>query len=467
VQDRYEPSTFESKWQQQWAERGLFLAGARVGAPKYYVLAMLPYPSGEMHMGHARVYSITDVLARYYRKKGLDVLHPFGWDSFGLPAENAAIKEGVHPAIRTPKNIASFKDDVIKLGISVDWSREITTSEPEYYKWNQWFFLRMLERGIVYRRTARVNFCPSCNTVLANEQVEEGHCWRCNSIVEEREIPEWAFRITAYADRLLAGLNTLDWPERIVAMQRNWIGRSDGLEIDFPVVSNPGVPEYEQGEPQASIRVFTTRADTIFGATYMAVAPDHPILALAPASKHAEIAAFANDCKLAAKRVGAGAAMAEKLGLFTGIIARNPFTGQEIPVWAANFVLSGYGTGAVMAVPAHDERDFEFAKKYDLPIRYVIREGDDDESTSVGARKVLEAKKPFTQTGFLFDSAGFSGMPSGQARLAIAAEAQRRGAGKPTVNYHLRDWGVSRQRYWGTPIPIVYCEACDPNHNCR
>jgi leucyl-tRNA synthetase len=464
VQDRYEPSTFESKWQQQWAERGLFLAGARVGAPKYYVLAMLPYPSGEMHMGHARVYSITDVLARYYRKKGLDVLHPFGWDSFGLPAENAAIKEGVHPAIRTPRNIASFKDDVIRLGISVDWSREITTSEPEYYKWNQWFFLRMLERGIVYRRTARVNFCPSCNTVLANEQVEEGHCWRCNSIVEEREIPEWAFRITAYADRLLAGLNTLDWPERIVAMQRNWIGRSDGLEIDFPVVSNPGVPEHAQGAPQASIRVFTTRADTIFGATYMAVAPDHPILALAPTSKQAEIAAFANDCKLAAKRVGAGAAMAEKLGLFTGLIARNPFTGHEIPVWAANFVLSGYGTGAVMAVPAHDERDFEFAKKYDLPIRYVIREGDDDESTSVGARKLLEAKKPFTQTGYLFDSAGFSGMPSGQARLAIAAEAQRRGAGKPTVNYHLRDWGVSRQRYWGTPIPIVYCESCDPNH---
>ena len=457
MQERYEPQSFESKWQDHWAARNLFLAGARSGAPKYYVLAMLPYPSGEMHMGHARVYSITDVLARYYRKKGMDVLHPFGWDSFGLPAENAAIKEGVHPAIRTPRNIATFKQDIIRLGISIDWSREIATSDPEYYRWNQWFFLRMLERGIVYRRTARVNFCPSCNTVLANEQVEEGQCWRCSSIVEEREIPEWAFRITAYADRLLAGLATLDWPERIIAMQRNWIGRSDGLEIDFPIVQ-------AAGDGKAAIRVFTTRADTIFGATYMAVAPDHPLLSLAPAEKQEQIAEFAKACRLAAKRVGAGAAAAEKEGIDTGLIARNPFTGAEIPVWAANFVLSGYGTGAVMSVPAHDERDFEFAKKYSLPIRYVIRDSDDDEVTQVAARRLVEEKKAFTALGYLFDSGEFSGMPSAQARLAIAAEAQRRGAGKPTVNYHLRDWGISRQRYWGTPIPIVYCDACDPEH---
>src|SRR5437764_883401 len=295
---------------------------------------MLPYPSGEMHMGHARVYSITDVLARYARKRGFDVFHPFGWDAFGLPAENAAIKEGVHPAERTPRNIASFKQDVVSLGISVDWSTEISTSDPEYYRWNQWFFLRMLERGIAYRRRAKVNFCPSCNTVLANEQVEEGRCWRCGSVVVEREIPEWAFRITAYADELLEGLNRIDWPDRVVAMQRNWIGRSDGLEIDFAIKGSRG----------KAFRVFTTRADTIFGATYVAAAPDHPLVAeLAPAAKKDELQAFAE-----------------------------------------------------------------------------------------------------------------------KARRAIAAEAQRRGIGKPAVNYHLRDWGISRQRYWGTPIPIVYCPKDDP-----
>jgi leucyl-tRNA synthetase len=458
--DEYDPKSIEQKWQNHWHEKQLFRAGTRTGAPKFYALAMLPYPSGEMHMGHTRVYSITDVIARFARKRGLDVLHPFGWDSFGLPAENAAIKEGVHPAERTPRNIASFKQDVIELGISADWSREVTTSDPSYYRWNQWFFLRMLERGIVYRRRAKVNFCPSCNTVLANEQVEDGLCWRCGSVVEEREIPEWAFRITAYADRLLAGLGQIDWPERILSMQRNWIGRSDGLEIDFPVTG--GVDGAAAGK-KAAIRVFTTRADTIFGATYMAVAPDHAVLQFAPAEKKAELEAFNAKCKAAAKKEGAGKAAAEKEGHFTGLMAKNPFTGVEIPVWAANFVLSGYGTGAVMSVPAHDERDHEFALKYGLPIRFVIRK-DEDEVTSVAARKLVEAQQPYCEPGFLFDSDDFSGMPSAQARLAIAAEAQRRGIGKPTVNYHLRDWGVSRQRYWGTPIPIVYCEKCDPEH---
>jgi leucyl-tRNA synthetase len=461
LQDRYDPKSIEPRWQQHWAGRELFRAGNRRGAPKYYVLAMLPYPSGEMHMGHARVYCITDVLARYARKRGFDVLHPFGWDSFGLPAENAAIKEGVHPAIRTPRNIASFKKDVTELGVSVDWSREIATSDPEYYRWNQWFFLRMLERGLVYRRRAKVNFCPSCNTVLANEQVEDGKCWRCGSVVEEREIPEWAFRITHYADRLLEGLNGLDWPERVVAMQRNWIGRSDGLEIDFRVVNAPGAA---MRADSPSIRVFTTRADTIFGATYMAVAPDHPVLRFAPQEKQAELKAFADKVRAASREVGAGAAAAEKEGVATGLFAKNPFTGARIPVWVANFVLSGYGTGAVMSVPAHDERDFEFAKKYGLPIAWVVRPGDDDEGASVVAKKLVEGEKPFTEYGYLFDSGEFSGMPSEQARLAIAAEAQRRGIGKPAVNFHLRDWGVSRQRYWGTPIPIVYCEKCDPEH---
>jgi leucyl-tRNA synthetase len=451
VQDRYDPKAIEPRWQQHWAAKDLFRAGMRPGAPKKYVLAMLPYPSGEMHMGHARVYSITDVLARYARKRGFDVLHPFGWDSFGLPAENAAIKEGVHPAIRTPKNIASFKEDVISLGISVDWSTELATSDPEYYKWNQWFFLRMLERGLAYRRRAKVNFCPSCNTVLANEQVEEGRCWRCGSVVEEREIPEWAFRITRYADRLLENLSKLDWPERVVAMQRNWIGRSDGLEIDFSV----------KGAKRKAFRVFTTRADTIFGATFLAAAPDHPLVQeLAPAAKKAELEAFADKVRRAAQELGAGAAAAEKEGMDTGIRARNPFTGKEVPVWVANFVLSGYGTGAVMAVPAHDQRDFEFASRYDLPIVPVIRPLDDDDSQP-GARKLEKAQ---TDYGVLFDSGDFSGMPSEQARLAIAAEAQRLKIGEPAVNYHLRDWGVSRQRYWGTPIPIVYCDRCDPEH---
>ena len=449
--DRYDPKSIEPKWQQHWSERQLFRAGTRAGAQKYYALAMLPYPSGEMHMGHTRVYSITDVIARFARKRGLDVLHPFGWDSFGLPAENAAIKEGVHPAERTPRNIASFKQDVIQLGISIDWSREIATSDPAYYRWNQWFFLRMLERGIVYRRRSKVNFCPSCNTVLANEQVEDGRCWRCSSVVEEREIPEWAFRITAYADKLLAGLEKIDWPERILSMQRNWIGRSDGLELDFPVVGS-----------DSSIRVFTTRADTIFGATYLAVAPDHPILAQAPAGKKAGLDAFASKCRALAKKEGAGKAAAEKEGLDTGLLAQNPFTGAPIPVWAANFVLSGYGTGAVMSVPAHDERDHEFALKYGLAIKHVIRK-----AGAVAAPVLAPAEgepKAFTDQGVLFDSGAFSGQESGPARLSIGAEAQQRGIGKPTVNYHLRDWGVSRQRYWGTPIPIVYCDRCDPQH---
>jgi leucyl-tRNA synthetase len=453
MQDRYDAKSIEPRWQDHWAKNDLFRAGNRPGSPKKYVLAMLPYPSGEMHMGHARVYSITDVLARYMRKRGFDVLHPFGWDSFGLPAENAAIKEGVHPAVRTPKNVKSFKQDVVSLGISIDWSTEISTSDPSYYRWNQWFFLRMLERGLVYRRRSKVNFCPSCNTVLANEQVEEGKCWRCGSTVEEREIPEWAFRITAYADKLLEGLNKLDWPERVVAMQRNWIGRSDGLEIDFAVA----------GSPSKAFRVFTTRADTIFGATYVAAAPDHPLVQeLAPASKRAELSAFAEKVRRAAKEVGAGAAAAEKEGVDTGIRVKNPFTHREVPVWVANFVLAGYGTGAVMAVPAHDQRDYEFAVKYGLDLRWVVRPADSTDDDAAVAQKLAEKKQAFTEYGTVFDSGDFSGMPSQQARLAIAAEAQRRKIGQPAVNFHLRDWGVSRQRYWGTPIPIVYCEHCDP-----
>src|SRR5205823_5209886 len=367
VQDRYDPKSIEPRWQDHWAKKDLFRAGTRPRAPKKYVLAMLPYPSGQLHLGHARGSSITDVLARYARK-----------------------------------------------------------------------------RRIAYRRRAKVNFCPSCNTVLANEQVEEGRCWRCGSVVVERDIPEWALRITAYADQLLDGLNRIDWPERVVAKQRNWIGRSDGLEIDFAI----------KGARGKSFRVFTTRADTIFGATYVAAAPDHPLVAeLAPAAKKGELQAFAEKVRRASKELGEGAQAAEKDGLDTGIRAKNPFTGKEIPVWVANFVLSGYGTGAVMAVPAHDQRDYEFATKFGLSIVPVVRPADDSE---------LPKDKAYVDYGVLFDSGEFSGMPSEQARLAIAAEAQRRGIGKPAVNYHRRDWGISRQRYWGTPIPIVYCPKDDP-----
>src|SRR5437867_3983502 len=373
---------------------------------------MFPYPSGRIHMGHVRNYAIGDVLARFKTMRGYNVLHPMGWDAFGLPAENAAIEQGVHPAQWTTENIRYMRNQLERLGISYDWSREINTCEPDYYKWNQWFFLKFYEKGLAYRKRSAVNWCPSCNTVLANEQVEEGRCWRCGSVVVVREIPQWALRITAYADQLLEGLNRIDWPERVVAMQHNWIGRSDGLEIDFAI----------KGARGKSFRVFTTRADTIFGATYVAAAPDHPLVAeLAPAAKKGELQAFAEKVRRASKELGEGAQAAEKEGLDTGIRAKNPFTGKEIPVWVANFVLAGYGTGAVMSVPAHDQRDYEFAVKYGLPIAWVIRPSDDDEVTQIAAKKLVEEKKAFTDYGYLFDSGEFSGMPSEQALAKVSS----------------------------------------------
>ncbi len=441
MNERYEASAVEPKWQTHWKSCGLFHAGARADAKKLYVLEMLPYPSGEMHMGHVRCYTLGDVLARYGRMRGFDVLHPMGWDSFGLPAENAAIKDGRHPSERTPANIESFKKDCVALGFSYDWTREIATYKPEYYRWNQWFFVKMLEKDLVYRRRAKVNWCPSCNTVLANEQVEDGACWRCGSRVEEREIPEWAFRITKYSDALLGGLSDLQWPERVVSMQKNWLGRSEGAFLDFAVVGSA-----------EKIRVFTTRADTLFGATYVVLAPDHPLaLKLATSAQHAAVRAF--QTKVAASnREDRLAGRLEKEGVFTGAQAVNPLAGESVPVWLANFVLSGYGTGAVMSVPAHDQRDFEFAKKYDLTISQVVDSG-------AGAWKGDAA---FTDDGVLVNSGAFTGKSSAEARVAITAEAARRGLGETAVTWHLRDWGFSRQRYWGTPIPIVYCERCDP-----
>ncbi|WP_338270391.1 leucine--tRNA ligase [Corallococcus caeni] len=447
MNERYEPQSIEGKWQTRWEEEGLFRAGRRPDAPKKYVLEMLPYPSGQMHMGHVRNYLIGDVYARYYQMRGFDVLHPMGWDAFGLPAENAAIKDGVHPVIRTRENIESFKAEIKTLGYSYDWTREVNTSQPEYYRWNQWFFLQMLERGLVYRRFSKVNWCTGCLTVIANEQVKDGRCERCDSEVQDKEMPEWAFRITKYSQDLLDALDTLkEWPDRITAAQRNWIGRSDGAEVDFRV----------QGH-DAALRVFTTRVDTLYGCTYVVLAPDHKLVAqVTTADRRADVDAFAK--KMAAQnkteRLGEDA---EKEGVFTGGYALNPVTGQPVPIWIANFVVSDYGTGAVMSVPAHDARDFAFARKYALPVRVVIQPATGDK---LGAGETLEAA--YTEDGVLVDSGDFTGMPSAEARVKLAAKLEGQGQGKATVTYRQKDWGFSRQRYWGTPIPIVYCEKCDP-----
>ncbi len=441
----YDPARIEPKWQQRWAASGVDRAGHRPAAHKKYVLEMFPYPSGNMHMGHVRNYLIGDVLARYYRARGFDVLHPFGWDALGLPAENAAIKDQRHPAERTAENIVTFNSDTQRLALSYDWDREVNTSDPSYYRWNQWFFIKMLERGIVYRRTSRVNWCPGCATVIANEQVkDDGKCERSGDIVEQRDMPEWAFRITAYAEQLLAGLETLkEWPDRITSMQRNWIGKSEGAELEFALPAG------------GAIRVFTTRLDTIFGCTYLVVAPEHPLVEkIATAEQLPKIRALVAELKNqdAATRTDE---KAEKKGVDTGAFAINPFTGAKVPVWVANFVLANYGTGAVMSVPAHDQRDFLFAKKYGLPITQVI-------APIKGEWQVEGAENASTEDGTLVASGAFTGKTSAEARVGLTAEAEKRGIGKKTVNFHLRDWGFSRQRYWGTPIPIVYCEKCDP-----
>ncbi|RJS15245.1 leucine--tRNA ligase [Corallococcus sp. H22C18031201] len=447
MNESYEPQSIEGKWQTRWESEGLFRAGTRPNAPKKYILEMLPYPSGKMHMGHVRNYLIGDVFARYFQMKGFDVLHPMGWDAFGLPAENAAIKDGVHPAVRTEENIASFKKEMRSLGYSYDWTREVNTSKPEYYRWNQWFFIQMLERGLVYRRFSKVNWCTGCLTVIANEQVKEGVCERCDSPVVDKEMPEWAFRITRYSQDLLDALDTLkEWPERITAMQRNWIGRSDGAEAEFKV----------QGH-DASMRVFTTRIDTIYGCTYVVLAPDHKLVAqVTTPERRADVEAFAKRMSAQSKteRLGEDA---EKEGVFTGAYAVNPFTGQPVPIWIANFVVSDYGTGAVMSVPAHDVRDFAFARKYQLPVKVVIQPAAGDK---LPAGDALEAA--FTEYGVLVDSGEYTGLASAVARQKMAAKLEEEGRGRTTVTYRQKDWGFSRQRYWGTPIPIVYCEKCDP-----
>ncbi len=427
----------ETRWQDRWAEAGTFEVTENPSKPKFYCLEMLPYPSGDIHVGHVRNYCITDVVARYKRMRGFNVLHPIGWDALGLPAENAAIQRGIHPEKWTRDNIASMKGQLQRLGFSYPWSREIATCDPEYYRWNQWFFLRMLEHGIAYRAKAPVNWCPKCQTVLANEQAEAGACWRCDSAVEERELDQWFLRITAYQDELLDDMKELSaWPERVLNQQRNWVGRSPGAAVDFPV---------EGGEP---IPVFTTRIDTIFGATFMALAPEHPRvegLLMDAASREGVARLRAQDRR--ARQAG----QIEKEGVFTGRHALNPFSGERIPIWVGNFVLMGYGTGAIMSVPAHDQRDFEFARRYGLAIRVVIQP-DGPELRG----ETLEAA--YDGPGKTVASGPFSGLSSDEAIEKMTAHAEAKGFGRGTVTYRLRDWLISRQRYWGTPIPIVYCE---------
>ncbi len=443
MNERYEPKSIEARWQARWEQAGAFRAGRRGGAEKRYVLEMFPYPSGAMHMGHGRVYTIGDALARHLRMRGYDVLHPIGFDALGLPAENAAIKDGRHPAERTRENIVAFRVELKRLGYSFDWDREIATCDPEYYRWNQWFFLEMLEKDLVYRRQGKANWCTGCQTVIANEQVvDDNRCERCESPVVEKVIPEWAFRITAFAQDLLDGLSELGgWPERITTMQRNWIGRSDGADVDFAV---PG---------RGPIRVFTTRVDTIYGCTYAVLAPEHPLVEeVTVPERRAEVRAFVERMRKTdvLERTGENA---PKEGVFTGAHAVNPFTGEQVPVWIANFVLAGYGTGAVMSVPAHDQRDLEFARKYGLPVKVVIQPAKGGRIPSADA-----LREAFTEDGVLEASGPFTGLPSAEARRRMSGHAEEKGLGKAEVRWHLRDWGFSRQRYWGTPIPIIYCE---------
>ena len=483
----YNPQEIEAKWQKRWAEARVFETEADSSKPKYYVLEMLPYPSGTMHMGHMRNYAIGDVVARVKRMRGFNVLHPMGWDAFGLPAENAAIKNNTHPRVWTNNNIAEFQRTLRRFGFSYDWRREISTCEPEYYRWNQWFFLRMLERGLAYRKKSRVNWCPKCCTVLANEQVVNGgYCWRHeDTLVESRELEQWFLKTTAYADQLVDDLKELEgsWPERVITMQRNWIGRSEGAKLKFVVADVKGAPPIE---------IFTTRIDTIYGATAIILAPAHPLVAklLDDSPNRAEAESQLAQMKQSSVKT-ADLATAEKVGFFTGHHATNPFSGEKIPIWVGNFVLMEYGTGAIMAVPAHDERDFEFATKYNLPKPAVVTSSKPLSAETAGQPKEFRenavgsegapppvselgssdsrtsfsgaVEQPFTEYGLSTNSGAFSGLPSRIAIEKMTAFAEKKGFGRREIVFRLRDWGISRQRYWGTPIPVVYC----PDHGLQ
>jgi leucyl-tRNA synthetase len=460
---RYEPAAIEPKWQRRWAaEPQLYAAEpASCGKPKYYVLEMLPYPSGQLHMGHVRNYSIGDALARHMWMRGYNVLHPMGWDAFGLPAENAALKHNTPPREWTLSNIAAMKVQMERLGLGYDWACEVTTCLPEYYRWNQWFFLRMYEKNLVYRKKSKVNWCPECATVLANEQVVDGCCWRHETTqVEQRDLVQWFFRITAYAQELLDGLDKLDgWPEKVRTMQRNWIGRSEGTEVDFFLEEqgagnrNQGTGDSDQGSEKTRIRVFTTRVDTIFGATSVQLAPQHELVAKftsVDARLKAQVDELLEQQKRAREAGDLGAI--EKHGIPTGRYAVNPYNGQRVPIWVANYILADYGTGAIMSVPAHDERDFEFAEKYNLPVVQVIKPAD----------PAVAVKLPFCfEEGVLVNSGqDYDGLSCSEAQKKLQEAAVAGKFGEPKVTFRLKDWGVSRQRFWGTPIPIIHCEKC-------
>jgi len=443
VDQKYTPKEIEQKWQQQWEANKSFAVTEDKDKQKYYLLEMFPYPSGRIHMGHVRNYSIGDVIGRFKKMRGFNVLHPMGWDAFGMPAENAAIQNKSHPAKWTYENIAYMRGQLKKMGLSYDWGRELATCDLEYYRWEQKIFLEMFAKGLAYKKTSFVNWCPKCETVLANEQVEDGCCWRCDSDVNQKELDQWFFRITDYAEELLEYTNKLPgWPERVLTMQRNWIGKSYGCEIDFPLEGGGDM-----------IRVFTTRQDTVFGATFMSLAPEHPLAQkLTTADKKAEVDAFIEKVKRT-DRIKRTAEDFEKEGVFTGSYCTNPVTKARMPIYLANFVLMDYGTGAVMAVPTHDQRDFEFAGKYDLPLKVVIQpEGETLDPAAMTAA--------FTEVGILVNSGRFDGVRSDAAKEAIADFLQQEGIGKKTVNFRLRDWGISRQRYWGNPIPVIYCDTC-------
>ena len=476
---RYNPAEIESRWAERWAAHpDLYAAESSPSSkPKYYVLEMLPYPSGALHMGHVRNYSIGDALARYMWMQGYNVLHPMGWDAFGLPAENAALRSNTPPRAWTLGNIAAMKRQMNRLGLSYDWKTEITTCLPDYYRWNQWLFLRMFERGLAYRRKSKVNWCPQCATVLANEQVVNGCCWRHEEQpVEQRDLEQWFLRITNYAQELLDDLSKLEgWPEKVRTMQRNWIGRSEGAEVEFELEDTAALPADEEKALRGGvailpardgvtgtgtkIAVFTTRVDTIYGATSLQLAPEHPLVKVICAGDPAlsESVAALLDQQRNARDAGDVGAI-EKHGVFTGRYAINPFSGERLPVWVGNYILLDYGTGAIMSVPAHDERDYDFAKKYGLEIRVVILPRRNGDAAASGSSETL---LPFTEEdSLLINSGDFSSLGCQEAQHKMAAFAQEHGFGKPTVTFRLKDWGISRQRYWGTPIPVLYCEKC-------
>jgi leucyl-tRNA synthetase len=459
MEEKYFPEEIEHKWQKRWAEAGTFEARDDDPRPKFYALEMLPYPSGFLHMGHVRNYSIGDALAWYKRLRGFNVLHPIGWDSFGQPAEQAAIKRGIQPREWTEQNIALMRGQFQRLGISYDWRREIAAHRPDYYKWDQWFFLKMLERGLAYKRKSAVNWCPKEETVLSNEQSSGGVCWRCGTAVVKKEIEQWFLRITKYAEALVQDIKEIEdaWPEKVLKRQRDWVGRSEGAYIDF------GIKDHDD-----KVRVFTTRIDTIFGATAIVLAAEHPLLTklLAGSALKDDVLQFAEKIKSArAIKAQDAAEEEEKLGINTGLLAVNPFNGELMPVWVANYVLMDYGAGAVMSVPAHDQRDFEFARKYTLAIRQVIApivHGHQGESADVvpGMDQSVEMKQAFTEYGVLVNSGEWSGKLSHDAIPEMADYAAQKNFGGGAVTYRLRDWGISRQRFWGAPIPVIYCEHC-------